>query len=55
MEQRFAGIINLIKESRNNAIKSVNTELINLYWNVGKYIKQKLSASEWGGIKLLTN
>ncbi|GGG59340.1 PDDEXK nuclease domain-containing protein [Epilithonimonas arachidiradicis] len=48
MEQRFAGIIDLIKESRNNAIKSVNKELINLYWNVGGYIRQKLSASEWG-------
>ncbi|AZA47050.1 DUF1016 domain-containing protein [Chryseobacterium carnipullorum] len=48
MEQRFADIIYLIKESRSNAIKAVNTELINLYWNVGAYIKQKLSISEWG-------
>lgn len=48
MEKRFADIIYLIKESRGNAIKAVNTELINLYWNVGAYIKQKLSISEWG-------
>lgn len=48
MEQRFTDIIQLIRHSRNNAIKAVNTELINLYWNIGAYIKQKLSISEWG-------
>lgn len=48
MEQRFSDIIYLIKESRSNAIRAVNTELINLYWNVGAYIKQKLAISEWG-------
>lgn len=48
MENRFTDIVLLIKQSRNNAIKAVNTELINLYWNVGAYIKQKLTVSEWG-------
>lgn len=48
MEQRFTDIIQLIRQSRYNAIKAVNTELINLYWNIGAYIKQKLSVSEWG-------
>ncbi|MFD2555114.1 PDDEXK nuclease domain-containing protein [Sphingobacterium tabacisoli] len=48
MEPRFIDIIQLIKQSRNQAIKAVNTELINLYWNVGAYIKQKLSFAEWG-------
>ena len=48
MEQQFTDIILLIKQSRNNAIKAVNVELINLYWNVGKYIKEKLSVSDWG-------
>ncbi|WP_400263601.1 DUF1016 N-terminal domain-containing protein [Sphingobacterium sp. SG20118] len=41
-------IIHLIQQSRNNAIKVVNVELINLYWNIGTYIKQKLSIAEWG-------
>ncbi|MGN6495208.1 MAG: PDDEXK nuclease domain-containing protein [Agriterribacter sp.] len=45
---RFTDIIQLIKQSRTNAIQSVNTELINLYWNVGAYIKQKLLLAEWG-------
>jgi predicted nuclease of restriction endonuclease-like (RecB) superfamily len=48
MEKRFLDIVELIRRSRNNAIRAVNTELINLYWNVGGYIKHKLSTAEWG-------
>lgn len=48
MDAKFSDIINLIQQTRNNAIRAVNTELINLYWNVGAYIKQKLSVAEWG-------
>jgi len=35
MEKRFFDIIQLIKQSWTNAIKAVNAELINLYWNTG--------------------
>jgi predicted nuclease of restriction endonuclease-like (RecB) superfamily len=48
MDTRFSDIINLIQQSRNNAIRAVNTELVNLYWNIGAYINQKLSITEWG-------
>lgn len=48
MDKRFNDILLLIQQSRNNAIKTVNTELINLYWNIGAYIKQKLALAEWG-------
>src|SRR5690606_36406260 len=48
MDKQFTDIILLIQQSRNNAIKAVNVELINLYWNIGAYIKQKLSVAEWG-------
>lgn len=48
MDKRFTDIIQLIQQSRNNAVKSVNIELINLYWNIGAYIRQKLSVAEWG-------
>ncbi|MBZ4190573.1 PDDEXK nuclease domain-containing protein [Niabella beijingensis] len=48
MNNRFTDIIQIITQSRANAIKAVNTELINLYWTVGAYIKQKLSVAEWG-------
>lgn len=48
MDKRFTDIIQLIKQSRSDAIRAVNSELINLYWNIGKYLSQKLEKSEWG-------
>lgn len=48
MDKRFTDIIELIKKSRNNALKAVNSELINLYWNIGAYISNKVELSEWG-------
>jgi predicted nuclease of restriction endonuclease-like (RecB) superfamily len=48
MDNRFADIIQLIKQSRTNAIRAVNAELINLYWNIGEYISKKIALSEWG-------
>jgi predicted nuclease of restriction endonuclease-like (RecB) superfamily len=48
MDNRFTDIIQLIKQSRTNAIKAVNAQLINLYWNVGEYISKKIEQSEWG-------
>lgn len=48
MDKRFADIILLIKKSRVKAIKSVNAELINLYWNIGEYISNKIEQAEWG-------
>ena len=43
-------LIDLKKEilnSRNNALKSVNKELINLYWNIWKLILEKQENSKW--------
>lgn len=48
MDKRFIDIIQIIKQSRVNAIKAVNAELINLYWNIGEHISKKLEKSEWG-------
>jgi len=48
MDKRFFDIIQLIKQSRTNAIKTVNSELINLYWNIGEFISKKLELAEWG-------
>jgi predicted nuclease of restriction endonuclease-like (RecB) superfamily len=48
MDNRFTYIIELIKQSRSNAIKAVNVELINLYWSIGEYISKKIEHSEWG-------
>jgi len=48
MDKRFAAIIQLIKQSRENAIRAVNAELINLYWDIGEYISKKIEKAEWG-------
>ena len=48
MSQQFFEIVQLIKQSRNNALKAVNTELVNLYWNVGAYISKQLANASWG-------
>lgn len=47
MEHRFQDIIQFINQSRNKALKAVNAELINLYWNIGEYISNKLEIAEW--------
>lgn len=48
LTSHFGEIIDLIKQSRTNAIQAVNSELVNLYWNVGAYISHKLKNSDWG-------
>ncbi len=48
IKTEFAEIIQLIKQSQFNAVKAVNTELINLYWNVGGYISKQLETTRWG-------
>ncbi len=48
MDNRFSEVILIIKQSRQNALKAVNAELIDLYWNVGGYISMKIEQSEWG-------
>ena len=41
-------IITLIEEAKQNALKSVNAELIKLYWNVGEYLSTECAKSSWG-------
>jgi len=48
LQKQFLDIIELIKASRINAIRAVNTELITLYWNIGEHISKKVESAEWG-------
>jgi predicted nuclease of restriction endonuclease-like (RecB) superfamily len=48
MRNRFTEVIRLIKQSRANAIKSINAELIHLYWKIGEQINRKIQDAEWG-------
>lgn len=47
-EQTFADIVALISSSRIRALKAVNTALVELYWDIGGIISQKLERAEWG-------
>lgn len=48
MNYRFSEITQLIKRARTQTLKSVNAALVQLYWEVGAYISQKVAQSEWG-------
>ena len=44
----FTEVLNLITTSKQNIYKKINTALIELYWEVGKYISQKTTKDNWG-------
>lgn len=48
LDEQFSDVIHLIKQSRSKAFAAVNTEMINLYWNIGQYIYNRLESEEWG-------
>jgi predicted nuclease of restriction endonuclease-like (RecB) superfamily len=47
-EQQFTEVIQLINKARASAYQAVNKELINLYWNIGKYISEQVASQAWG-------
>ena len=44
----FVSLIQLIQTARNRAMSAVNSELVNLYWQVGQYVTVRLEKSTWG-------
>jgi predicted nuclease of restriction endonuclease-like (RecB) superfamily len=44
----FKRIVSMIQEARLRAYAKVNEELITLYYNVGKFVSQKVESAEWG-------
>lgn len=48
-EINFAGnLIKIIEDSRNNALKKVNEELIRMYWKVGEYLSKESETVAFG-------
>jgi predicted nuclease of restriction endonuclease-like (RecB) superfamily len=47
-DQEFNHVIELIENARTRAYRAVNTALIDLYWEVGKYLSQQIATREWG-------
>ncbi|MGE8346738.1 PDDEXK nuclease domain-containing protein [Pseudomonas helleri] len=44
----FAHVVKMIKSAQQSAAMAVNAHLIELYWQVGAFISQKLEHAEWG-------
>ena len=44
ISNNFLEVLALIREARDRALRNVNKELINLYWQVGKYISEKVNS-----------
>ena len=34
----FGAVISIIENAKGRALKAVNSELINMYWNIGEYL-----------------
>ncbi|QAY89286.1 MULTISPECIES: YhcG family protein [unclassified Pseudomonas] len=47
-DDRFNEVLALIHSAKQQAMQAVNTQLIELYWQVGAYISRKLEQAEWG-------
>ena len=41
-------LIKIIEDSRNNALKKVNEELIQMYWKVGEYLSKEAENAAFG-------
>ena len=44
----FENIIKIIERSKARAIRAVNAEMIEMYWQIGKYISEKADNDGWG-------
>lgn len=44
----ISGLINIIETAKNNALKRVNAELIQMYWNVGEYLSNSSDNASFG-------
>ncbi len=47
-QNHFNEILLAIDEAKSRVYQNINKELINLYWNIGKYIGEKVEAKLWG-------
>jgi predicted nuclease of restriction endonuclease-like (RecB) superfamily len=48
LAKSFAEVLQLIQAAKQKAFQTVNTQLVELHWQVGAYISQKLAQAEWG-------
>jgi hypothetical protein len=47
-EAGFSEIVRMIGTARQRAMQAVNTNLIDLYWQIGEMISRRVASAEWG-------
>ena len=47
-ENEFNEILAIIQQARERAFRAVNHELISMYWEIGKYVSEKVKINAWG-------
>ena len=45
---RFDEVIHIIDNARSRAMKAVNAELIQMYWEIGAYVSGRVKDGGWG-------
>ncbi len=55
LEASFAEVVDLIQQARQHALQAVNTELIDLYWQIGEYISRQTRELQSGVKAWLSN
>ena len=48
LTKQFGEIVSLIRSNRDKIFQYANTQLIETYWAVGKYLSQRLASAQWG-------
>ena len=43
----FGEVVGFIRAARQRVVQSVNTELIELYWQIGKFVHERIKADGW--------
>jgi len=47
-KQDFSFVLSTIKHAQKKVYKQVNKALLELYWQVGKYVSEKVTSEQWG-------
>jgi predicted nuclease of restriction endonuclease-like (RecB) superfamily len=53
-DDSIADIVKLIETHRENAYRKVNEELVTMYYEIGKYLSEKVASEKWGS-KVIDN
>ncbi|MDL1963722.1 MAG: PDDEXK nuclease domain-containing protein [Deltaproteobacteria bacterium] len=48
LESQFQDVLNRIQQAKQKAYQQINAILVELYWNIGKYIFEQVNQANWG-------